>query len=94
MKNLLTLMALSMIVVSVGAMANKKFDNVLSIGSEGDRESVNLRLLDQTDDRSSEILQTRILNFKAEAIKDTKRKSFHSLRNVKDVSDDEVMIIK
>lgn len=96
MKNLLTLVALSLLAIgsmNMSAFANK-YDSPLVIGSEGATEKVNLKLLDQTDSYSSEITNARVLNFKAESIKDTKRKSFHSLRNVEEVSNDEMMIIK
>ncbi len=94
MKNLLTLLALSTLIISVSVMANKKYDNVLVIGSEEATEKVNLKLLDQTDNFSTEIRNTKVLNFKAESIRDTRRKSFHSLRNVEEVSNDEMIIIK
>jgi hypothetical protein len=94
MKNILTFLALATVIMSVSAMANKKYDNVLVIGAEESTEKVNLKLLDQTDDRSSEIRNSKVLNFKAESIRDTNRKSFHSLRNVEEVSNDEMLIIK
>ncbi len=92
MKNLITLLAL--MGMSFTVLANKYNDNALVIGEESTTEKINLKMLDQVDDDSSEIGNTKVLNFKAESIRDTKRKSFHSLRNVDELSNDDMMIIK
>lgn len=69
-------------------------DNVLSIGSVGNKEQINFKLLDQTDNDSSDIQNTHLLNEKADSVKDTKRKSFHALRSVEELNASDVLIIK
>lgn len=94
MKNLLALFALMSIIMSLGAFANTNYDNAMVIGPETGTEKINLKMLDQSDDSSSEIVDSKVLNFKAESIRDTQRKSFHSLRNVDELSNDDMIIIK
>lgn len=97
MKKLLAMTILLTLVVSTNVLAKKtgkNYENVISIGADSASEKINLKLLDQTDSGTSEINNSKVLNFKAESIRDTHRKSFHSLRNVEEVTSDEMMIIK
>lgn len=73
---------------------NFKNDSVLSVGAVKNSEQINLRLLDQTDSNSFDIQNSKILNSRADSINDTKRKSFHALRNVEEIHDSDVMVIK
>ena len=94
MKNLILISCLFDFAFNSTSMAAKNYDNVISMGEESSMEKINLKLLEQTDRESSEIVNSGLLNFRAESIKDTKRKSFHALRNIEEVSRDEMMIIK
>ncbi len=92
MKNLLTLFALMS--MSFGVLANKKYDNAIVIGDESSSEKINLKMLDQKEEYTSDNSNSKVLNFKADSIRDTKRKSFHSLRNVDELSNDDMMVIE
>lgn len=94
MKNVLILLAFTAIFFSAGVMATKNNDHVLTVGSESSVEKINISLLDQSNEYLPEIKNSKVLNFKADSIRDTQRKSFHSLRNVEELTNDDVMIIK